>query len=565
MPQIPTYTRRLLPPVARLPRAPMRNPALGALRGMGSVAAQIGNAFSAQELQLRRTAEFTNLTTKAAGDIFNLRLQALQSPEFFSNPTKAGNDFAAALKSLREKYTAGIKDPYVLGMFKRYWAQKALRSIEQMTGETVAQDHNLTAGRMQEAIMHWSTMAERAPDEKEGLEDLGHAIGIYGLMQRNGLIKPEKAMEEAEKLKSNFAESRMRALVFDNPQGAVQELQEKKGIAALLRPDRAAQLEEMASRQIYRNQVEAHANAERANKELATAQNNRVYDGIVRDFHLNDPKAAKWDAAIEYAQGKPPALTVNPMEQSEHLAKQLMADRERMQKIGADKEKAVTSSFSDWLSGQEAKGDPPSRDAINSWRDPKTGEAASPEVRERALQRIGKPQHTDRQVEDRLDTTIEREPFDKELGNSIHLAYLNGKISETDKNRLLSKLKLWRNPVRSPALQGARNAFWAKYGNAQVTSLTGQNNYLAASAAYRQFIGEFESLVAQQDLKPSQYQEQADKMLADVDKRVIAHWWFPFYTRPESAQEYYDETGSWPEPRIVPAGRHPLPPEDKNE
>ena len=46
MPQIPTYTRRLLPPVARLPRAPMRNPALGALRGMGSVATQIGDAFS---------------------------------------------------------------------------------------------------------------------------------------------------------------------------------------------------------------------------------------------------------------------------------------------------------------------------------------------------------------------------------------------------------------------------------------------------------------------------------------------------------------------------------------
>ena len=565
MPQIPTYTRRLLPPVARLPRAPMRNPALGALRGMGSVATQIGDAFSEQELQLRRTADFTDLTTKAAGDLFNLRLQALQNPEFFSHPTKVGNDFAAALKQLGEKYAEGIKDPYVLARFKQYWAQKSLSSLNQMKGETVAQDRNLTAGKFESAIMHWSGQAERAPDEKEGLEDLGHAIGIYGLMQRHGLIKPEKAIEEADKLKSNFAESRMRALVFDNPEAAVKELQKKDGIASLLRPDRAAQLEEMASRQIYRNQVEAHANAERANKELATAQNNRVYDGIVRDFHLADPKAAKWDAAIEYAQSKPPSLTVDPMGQSEHLAKQLMAERDRMLKIEADKQKAVTSSFSDWLSGQEAKGDPPSRDAINSWRDPKTGEPASPEVREKALQRLGKPHYTDRQVEDRIDTTIERQPFEKDLENSIHEAYLNDRISDADKNRLLSKLKLWRNPVKSPALRAARDAFWAKHGDAKITSLSGQNNYLAGNAAYRQFIQEFESLVAQQDLKPSQYQEQADKMLADVDKRVIAHWWFPFYTRHESAQEYYNATGVWPEPLIIPHDRHPLPAEGENE
>jgi hypothetical protein len=553
MPALPTYQSRALPPVIREPRVPMRNPALEAIGQAGATLESIATKFGEQELRFKREAEITDRTTTMAQGLFEQRQRVINSSEFFSDPTGASNAYAKWTKQYQQQQLEGVKDPYVLMYLKRHFAGEALRSMDSVAELAARQSNNLAAGQMQRDIIRNKTMAEQTPDEKEGLIFLGRATGILTRMQNSGRITPEKAAEESEKMKSEFAESRIRALVFQDPQAALETLQAKNGISSMLRPDRAAQLEEMASKQLQRMQTHAETQQKKANAQLESAQNNKFYLQLKAGLPA-DPNDPKWDAAIEMAQNPPKGqLTVNEMGQSEKVAKSLADERQRLMKIQKDKEAARTGDFSNWISEQNAKGQPPSRDDINNWKDPRTGQPAPATARDAAIENIGKFKRPTPAVVEDIEDRITNHPFDDNIEQSIHAAFLSHKITDTEKKGLIKKLELWRNPAKSPALRGALAELQAKYPD-WMQWKKGNFVHPDAGQAVTQFIRQFEDLVREQDLKPSQYKEQADKMLADLDRAVIGGHTFGhplggYHTG--SSQDYYNFWGVWPEPKIA--------------
>ena len=109
---------------------------------------------------------------------------------------------------------------------------------------------------------------------------------------------------------------------------------------------------------------------------------------------------------------------------------------------------------------------------------------------------------------------------------------------------------IWQDPLKSPALQDAKEAFWLKYGDGKVVSGPKLNDQLRMNETYKTFIKQFEDLVNRQDLNPSQYRQQADAMLKDVDKKLIAGKLWGWNTG--TAKEYYENWGAFPEAMIQP-------------
>jgi hypothetical protein len=521
----------------------MENPALKALEKAGNRAEEIGQKFTQADMSLKRTTQLVDLFTDASLKLHDLRQKTLNSPEFFSDPEGTANQFAEQTKALQEEYLGNIKDPSVLAHFKKHFGSEALSVMDHVSDAAVAQSRHMSAGDLRNSIIKLTGLADQAPSEQEGLKVLGQAVGVYGRMEAFGLIKPEERVKEVENLTSKWAERRIRKIAIDNPDQALSMLADKTGLASMLKGEDPNHLMTFAESRRDHLAAKSREDQRESDKKHMEAENNAAYVKIRQDFHLDDPSRAAWDDARNYIQANPQAtgLSVDPVTQAMKISGDIETQRKQRKATEEDRVKGAN----DALMHEVLTKDNVSVDRINTYKDQKGVEADS-KGREAAIRWVNSDESKRNRTEPELYGKLVSDIGGHRVTDPAELnQYLANGLGKSDYHQLRNMIDTERDPEKAPSLAYAKVAFTTRYPN---TGTGGGQIDPKAEVGYARFITQYERMVREQGLKGIQAHDLADKMLQDVDKKVIGSWhgWST-----GTALEYYQSWGAWPEPDLT--------------
>ena len=536
MPNIPEYEHRALYPVTPMPRAPMRSPVAETLERVGATAQAIGQKFGREELEIKRTSEMIDRYTAASTELSELRTKTLASSDFFTNPITAGNNFAEQTKAIGAKYLSSIKDPAEQVMFKKHWAIESLHAMGEMSTTAAIQQRNMGAGIYYTAISRLGAIADNAPTDVDAQRYMGQAQATFNLMQQTGLIKPQDAAKLKEKWMGQRAENRGLLEIGKNPAQALQDIQEGNGIFSLLPANRRTALAEHAQRAVDHQTGVQQKQAEQQKKEEAQLAYTHSY-GMVHDAYHLGGKDADYPGATAFLADprNQQALGITPEQ-----AQKITADLSTQRKMNEEYETKQVKVAGDTLMNEAIAGRI-APDQVETYKD-KQGIEPTAQAKENALRWMNSDDNRKNRTDPELYTKLVSDIDARKITNKDDLnQYVAAGLSKTDYAALRKHVDALADPDKEGGIKYAETAFKAKYIN-QAGMVPPE-----VAALYPRFITQYEKAVSDQGLKGFQTHELADKMLADVDKKVISSWrgW-----KTGTALEYAESWGSWPEPRI---------------
>ncbi len=225
MPTIPMYHSKGNIPTEGMPRIPenIGTPVGRALERGGEQLSSIGFHQLEQQEELKFLSELADVQTEAMERLSGMHRETLNSAEFMAEPEKTAASFAERAKAMQQEYVGRIKNERAAMVFKKQFAQDALRSIDHVANAAVKQQQMAGAGRLEMAVARAGRSADAATSEEEFQRNVGLGMAFIKQMQLAG-AKPAELVKRAEKWRSERVATRVNTELKANPQAVYEKL-----------------------------------------------------------------------------------------------------------------------------------------------------------------------------------------------------------------------------------------------------------------------------------------------------------------------------------------------------
>ena len=558
MPQIPEYQHQVLP-TGQAPSA-IAPPNIGsapwqALGQAGQEISSIGDAWNKKITEAKQGAEYGSAVAQLHVGLSDLYGKVTTDPTYLLDPDAGKKAYDDESKKFIADQLSQIKDPHVKQLVEKQsqglWASHTVsvndwnrkRHID-MIGGTHLQNIDLN-----------TRLAINA--ENDANFDVGYngVVAAIEGMHKSGVINDEKYAQMIREAPKKVLLQRAEAEIARSPDGFISRLDNPQGIFARLDDADKGRLRHQAAG-LSRTQItQAREDQERILKE----QDRYIVAGVAKHltdlYKVTDPEANNMEAASEYlnnpdnwaALGFRDSILGPAADQAKRVQDLLLEARNHAVQMRNENQAKAGRSFMQAKDDREVAGKPMTYEEAAKWKDPKTGLRPPQEM----LDNVAKATVTNRSHASfqALDDKIRQYPFRMKDTSEIDMARSNGEITLAERKDLIKAFEIYHDPDKSPVLQDAKEAFWARYGDGKPIAPAKLNEELKRHPEFNVFIKQFENMVDRQSLSPHQYREQADLMLKDLDKKVIKSWG-PGWTT-GTAKTYYDQWGVFPEPELI--------------
>jgi hypothetical protein len=240
-------------------------------------------------------------------------------------------------------------------------------------------------------------------------------------------------------------------------------------------------------------------------------QSNAVYSDLMGRFDLTgrDSDKTELDAAVNHVMDSNNyGDQFTDADQRGDMAKMIQGTWNRARQFHLENQSSADSSFTDAVASDRIAGI-----TLQTWKDPRTGLAPSDEIMRTAVEHLADPAGpvvSDSDAIAGLASDISNRGMSDR--GPINRAYLQNLISGRDFRDLSALYDTYRDPVKSRGFDYARDAFFARYGDA--SGPDGLNR--EAMKLFPSYLMDLDGAVRDQDLKGSQVRDLANRMLDDV-------------------------------------------------